>query len=215
MLTVEQAHGWYPIADLVHGFDHIQRVYHLAEHIALAEGADLEIVRAAALLHDAEGQVSEGSEADRITHQHTSASFARQILLSEGWGEERILSVQHCIRSHRFRDNSEPPHSLEAQVLFDADKLDAIGAIGVVRAITYAAQRGLPAFAPPSKLFILEGQCESGEVYSAYHEYLFKLSKLKERFYTATGRDMADKRHHKMAEFFDQLQKEMSKETGV
>ena len=56
MPTIESARSWYPVNDPVHGFDHVLRVYHLAEQLALAEGADLEIVRAAALLHDAESE---------------------------------------------------------------------------------------------------------------------------------------------------------------
>ena len=56
MPTLEQARQWYPEQDPVHGWDHILRVYHMAERLALAEGADLEIVHAAALLHDSKGR---------------------------------------------------------------------------------------------------------------------------------------------------------------
>src|SRR5690349_24800668 len=106
MPDLETARTWYTRSDPVHDFDHILRVYHTAEKIALAEGADLEIVRAAALLHDAEG--SGGDHAARALHQHASAEFAARILRAEGWPAERIAAVQHCIRAHRFRDASEP-----------------------------------------------------------------------------------------------------------
>ena len=123
----------------------------------------------------------------------------------EGWPEERISAVQHCIRAHRFRDDSEPPHTLEAQVLFDADKLDAIGAIGVARAMAYAARAGQPAYAPPSEQFLRSGKTEAGEPHSAYHEYRFKLVRLKDRLFTPAARHIAEGRHQQMAAFFEQL----------
>ena len=128
MPTLEQARTWYTDADPVHDFSHVERVYRMAEKISAAEGADVEIVRAAALLHDVEGSAPEG--AGRASHHHESAEFAAEVLQAEGWPAERIAAVQHCIRAHRFRDRSEPPATLEAQVLFDADKLDVLGAIG-------------------------------------------------------------------------------------
>lgn len=217
MPTIEQASHWYPLNDSVHGFDHVLRVVRLAERLAQAEGADTEIVRAAALLHDAQGKEtiamsedgggarSDGGSPAREEHQQISAAFAEGVLRAAGWPEERIAAVQHCIRAHRFRDRREPPETLEAQVLFDADKLDAIGAIGAARAIAYAAQAGLPAYSPPSEQFRRTGQKEPGEIHSAYHEYLFKLSKLEERLYTPTARSIAAGRHRFLEAFFQQI----------
>jgi uncharacterized protein len=213
MITFEQARLWYPTSDPAHGFDHIERVVHLACRLALAEGADEEIVFAAALLHDAQDPACSPASPDaslehRQTHHHASASFARKVLLAENWQEERIARVEHCIRSHRFRDPSEPPATLEARVLFDADKLDAIGATGAARAVAYAAQAGMPAFYPPSPQFVASGSLSPGELYSAYHEYLFKLQKLKDRLYTQTGRTLAQERHRFLADFFSRLEAE-------
>lgn len=204
MLSLETARSWYPSADPTHGFDHIVRVYHLAERLARAENADLEIVCAAALLHDAEPPHLSGP-ASRATHQQASASFARQVLLAEGWPEARIAAVEHAIRAHRFRDRSEEPHTLEAQVLFDADKLDAIGAIGAARALGYAFSHGQPAFAEPSAQFLESGLPLAGEAHSAYHEHVFKLRHIEARLYTASGRSLARERHALMCAFFDQL----------
>jgi uncharacterized protein len=208
MLTLETARPWYPGSDPVHGFDHVARVYAMSERLAQAEGADLEIVRAAALLHDAEGSATTGGDAGRRDHQHASADFARRVLQAEGWSEARITAVQHCIRAHRFRDRSEPPATLEAQVLFDADKLDVIGAIGVVRTIAYSVVVGQPAYVEPSNRFLQTGQEEPGEQHSSYHEYLFKLRKIKDRLYTPTARRLAEDRHRFLAEFFERLQAE-------
>ena len=210
MPTIEQARGWYPADDPVHGFDHVLRVYFMAERLAQAEGADLEIVRAAALLHDAGD--STAAEADlpalRQGHQHASAEFAASILRAEGWPEGSISAVQHCIRAHRFRDDSEPPRTLEARVLFDADKLDAIGAIGVARAVAYAARAGQPAYAPPSEQFLRSGQTIAGEPHSAYHEFHFKLARLKDRLFTPAAREIAEGRHQQLTAFFERLAEE-------
>jgi uncharacterized protein len=177
----------------------------MAERLALVEGADVEIVHAAALLHDAEGSATAGGEIGRSNHHHASSEFARQILEAENWPPERIVAVQHCIRAHRFRDNSEPPQSLEAKILFDADKLDVIGAIGVVRTVAFDIVVGQPVYSEPSQLFLSTGEKEPGEPHSSYHEYLFKLSHIKDRLFTATARAIAEERHQFMAEFFTRL----------
>ncbi len=216
MPSLEQARNWYSATDPVHGFDHVLRVYHLSQCIGRMEGADLRIVSAAALLHDFGGDQAalQGSESSnkgassRANHHQTATEFAHDILWEEGWSEQDIQAVQHCIRAHRFRDISEQPRTLEAQVLFDADKLDAIGAVGVARAIAYAARAGVPAFCQPSQTFLSAGKLETGELHSAYHEYLFKLKKIRSRLFTCTGKALAEERHRRMVVFFEQLMDE-------
>jgi uncharacterized protein len=212
--TIEQASAWYPHDDPVHGFDHILRVYRLAERLAAEEGADAEIVLAAALLHDTGNSAAEpaGNPAAhdaRPGHQHAAAGFARQVLRAESWPADRIAAVEHCIRAHRFREREEEPATLEAQVLFDADKLDAIGATGVARAVAFAAMRGQPAYSPPSASFLAGGPKEPGEAHSAYHEHVFKLSKIAGRMFTAAGKRLAAGRFERMQAFFDDLVAEM------
>lgn len=208
MLTLEFARRYYPSTDPVHGFDHIERVVALAERLAYSEGADLEIVRAAALLHDIEGSHPAGDE--RGSHHVQSADLAGEILREQGWPDERIRAVQHCIRAHRYRDTSEPPATIEAKILFDADKLDVLGAIGIVRVLGYAQQAGQPAYAPPSRQFIETGQAEPGEPHSAYHEYLYKLRNVKNRLFTAEARQIAAGRDAFLDEFFQRLIEEFA-----
>jgi len=161
MLTLEAARAWYPEVDPVHGFDHIERVYRMAEKLARLEGADLEIVHAAALLHDSRG--SDPNSGERLSHHEASARFAEQVLREEGWSEERIQAVQHCIRAHRYRGEQEnEPQTIEAKVLFDADKLDVLGAIGVARTIGYAVQAGQPIYAEPTEQFLTTGSKQPG-----------------------------------------------------
>ncbi len=214
MPTFEQASAWYSSGDPVHGLEHIQRVYRLAERIAREEGADIEIVRAAALLHDLDSSQATSTAQDlRQQHQVSSADLAGQILQREGWSAERIQAVQHCIRAHRFRQRNEPPQTIEAKVLYDADKLDAIGATGFARAVAYAMQANQPIYARPSAQFIATGQLEPGEPHSAFHEYLFKLSKIEQQLFTPTARRLAQSRNRVMRAAFDQLAAEMEGET--
>jgi len=202
MPTIEQARLWYADADAVHDFDHVLRVQRMAERIAEAEGADAQIVRAAALLHDAQGAAPGGES--RAEHHHASAEFAAQVLASEGWSAERIAAVQHCIRAHRYR-GSEAPETLEAKILFDADKLDVLGAIGVARVIGYASLANTPWYFPPSRQFIETGKEIEGEAHSAYHEHLFKLRNVRERMYTETARKIAQARLEYLDDFFERL----------
>lgn len=210
MLTFDQARQWYKDTDPVHDFSHIERVYRMAERLALAEGADLEIVRAAALLHDADG-TTPGSDS-RLEHHLRSAEFAGTILKAEGWPQDRIEAVQHCIRAHRYRDDREPPATIEAKCLFDADKLDVLGAIGAVRATVYAALAGTPFYSQPSAQFIARGKEEPGELHSAYHEHIFKLRKVEKRMYTETAKALARERCQYLDEFFERLIAEYSGE---
>ncbi|MEN4011650.1 MAG: HD domain-containing protein [Chloroflexota bacterium] len=202
-LNLETARQWYPRNDPVHGFDHIERVYRMAERLARQSGADLEIVRAAALLHDIEGSHPQGE--GRGDHHYQSAELAAEVLRKEGWDEARIAAVQHCIRAHRYRDRREPPATPEAMVLFDADKLDVLGAVGVVRVLGYALQAGQPAYAPPSARFLESGEEEPGEPHSAYHEFLFKLRHVRERLFTPAARQIAEQRHACLEQFFARL----------
>jgi len=212
VLSIDTARSWYSDNDPVHGFDHVIRVYRIADCLAQSEGADVEIVRAAALLHDVEGSATAGGDEGRVNHHHASAKFAREVLQAEGWSEERIAAVQHCIRAHRFRDNSEQPQTLEAKILFDADKLDVLGAIGIVRTIAFDVVVGQPIYAEPSQRFLQTGEKEAGEPHSSFHEYIFKLSKIKDRLFTDKARALAEDRHRFMQEFFDRLIDEMQSE---
>lgn len=208
-VTIEEAKSWYSEADPVHDFDHVMRVYRTAVRLATAEGADLEIVKAAALLHDSRGSAPGGENTERAEHHITSAAFAREVLIDKDWPEEKIQAVQHCIRAHRFRGKEDAPETLEAMVLFDADKLDVLGAIGAARTIAYAALDGQPAYSEPSKQFLETGQKMPGESHSSYHEYLFKLRNVKARMFTERGRALAEERHAYLVGFYDQLRAEV------
>ncbi len=206
-VTIEEARRLYAAADSVHDFDHIARVLALAERIGRAEGADAEIVRAAALLHDW-GR----ADADRegANHAEVAAGRAREFLAGRGWPAERIAAVVHAIAAHRFRTAPEP-ETPEARVIFDADKLDAIGAVGVARAFAFGGAHGQRLWAPRAAVDLGRWQAEGDdpEQHTPVHEFVVKLSQIRERLYTREGRRIAAERHRYMAEFFDRLDAEV------
>ncbi len=203
MPSIEEARSWYDDQDPVHGFDHVLRVMRMAEQIGSRLGADLDVLRAAALLHDAAGAHPAEPEM-RLDHEQRSARFARQVLEGEGWPSDVIEAVQHCIRAHRYRGD-EQPTSLEARILFDADKLDVLGAFGIARTIGFALQAGQPVYVSPSEQFLRTGEGEPGEPHSAYHEYLFKLRNVRQRLFTDLARSIAEERIGLMDRFFGAL----------
>lgn len=204
-ISVEEAKAWYQEADEVHSFEHVLRVKAMAERIGKAEGADLEIIEAAAYLHDSRGASPAKGGKERKEHHIASAEFAGEVLANKGWSQERIEAVQHCIRAHRFRHNGERPETLEAQCLFDADKLDVLGAVGAARTIAYAVLAGQPVLSEPSQQFLETGIKEPGEPHSSYHEYLFKLRKVKNQLFTRTGKAIAQERDAYLTEFYERL----------
>jgi uncharacterized protein len=117
----------------------------LAVRIAKAENADLEVVKAAALLHDiARAMEDEGKIDDHATE---GAKMAERILEEVNFPEDRIDNVIYCIETHRFK-KSIVPESLEAKILQDADRLDMIGAIGIARVFARAGWSNIPMHDP-------------------------------------------------------------------
>ncbi len=202
MITVGQARHFYDGADAAHDFDHVLRVLALAERIAQAEGADLEIVRAAALLHDVARAETAGTGR---CHALAGAERAHRILNRHP--PERVEAAAHAVEAHRFR-RGPAPQTLEAKVLFDADKLDAIGAVGVARAYAVGGGRGSRVWADVS-LDYTEGDLPTERDHTPAHEFVFKLSKLKDRMYTQTGKAIAEERHAYMVAFFERLGQEV------
>lgn len=187
-----------------HGWDHTERVMNLSLHIAKIEGADLDIVHVAALLHDI-GRHKEDEALGEVCHAEEGAKMAAKILRDEAFDEETIAQIVHCIENHRFRGNKKPD-TLEAKVLFDADKLDSIGAVGIGRAFMFAAEVGARVHNSPT--VDISKTEPYGEEDTAYREFFHKLKKVHERMLTAEGKLLADERHKFMCDFFDRLNKE-------
>ncbi len=187
-----------------HDWDHTERVYNLCIYIGKKEKADLEILRFAAILHDI-GREEEYNLKGKICHAERSAELTIGILKRYGFDEEKIDKIVHCIETHRFRGD-KIPKTKEAKVLFDADKLDSIGAIGIARTFQFAGEVG-------ARLHNKNVDIKKTEPYTiedtGYREFMFTLRKIKERMLTKEGKRIAKKRHKFMVEFFDRLNKEV------
>jgi len=184
--------------------DHVERVVALAERLAREEGADLEVVKVAALLHDI-GRGEEARSRGRVCHARYGAELARKILEEEGLPPDFIERVVRAIRRHRFR-GKEPPETIEEKVLFDADKLDSLGAVGIGRAFLFAGEVGARLHNPDVDLKKTEPYSSED---TAWREFKLKLSKVKDRMLTESGKRLAEERHRFMEEFFDRLNREV------
>jgi len=186
-----------------HDWDHTLRVHRLCRRIGAAEGVDLLVVEAAAYLHDI-GRAHQDRTNGRLCHAEHGAVIAAGMLAAVPLAADRKENIVHCIAAHRFR-RGETPRTPEARVLFDADKLDAIGAVGVARAYLFAGELGARLHSP-------EVDVTRAPAYSiddtGYREYVVKLSKIKERILTATGRRLAEERHRFMVAFFERFLEE-------
>lgn len=197
-----------------HDFSHIERVYRLALHIADDEGADLRVVGLAALFHDI-GRPEEEATQGRVCHAEAGAQKTEMILRDLEVDDESICRVSECIAAHRFRKKRRQRLSLEAKCLYDADKLDSIGAVGVARAYLWLGERGGAVYRSyssaeedPHGL----GYCPP-ESDSLQREWEIKFKFIKDRLYTSSGRKMALRRHETMREFIREMEREVRGET--
>jgi uncharacterized protein len=188
---------------LSHNWEHTCRVCNLCRHIGQVEGADLEILMVSAYLHDV-GRAWQDQSKGAVCHAEKGAEIARALLDKYAIPNERKACIVHCIRAHRFRGNCRPT-TLEAKTLFDADKLDSIGAIGIGRAFQFAGEVGARFYNPSADL---EKTAPYTVEDTAYREFKLKLSRIRECMLTAEGRRLANGRHAFMEKFFERFLQE-------
>jgi len=208
-LTETQAQQLYVLGDAAHDFDHVRRVAQMAVHLAQAEGADEEVVLLAAFLHDVPSEVySDAHTVTRGSHHLAAAEFARQYLTAYEMEPKRVENVVHCIEAHRFRDQSIQPQTAEAKCLYDADKLDSIGAIGVARAFAFAGSAGERLWTEPWPVAAAAAK-PAGADYTPVHEFVYKLRHILATLHTPAARQIGEQRHKFMTQFYEQLDAEM------
>ena len=195
-----------------HDFSHVERVYALAERIGVKEGADLFIVRLATLLHD----IGRGIEArigpDPDRHEELSAELARPFLSSLDLPAELVDQVIAAILTHRHR-RGRVPGSLEARCLYDADKLDSIGAVGVARAYLWLGEHGRSVYYPPESWAGVDPANNAIENDSLQREWEIKLGRIKDGLFTRSGKALATTRHERMKRFLEQMEQEVRGES--
>lgn len=186
-----------------HDWQHSLRVHRLCQRIGPLEDADMVALETAAYLHDIGRSVPNQNE-NPICHAVKGAQISKEILDPLSLSIERKENIIHCVRSHRFRGDHSP-ESTEAKVLFDADKLDAIGAVGIARAYLFAGELGACLHNPdiPPEQAVCYSRNDTG-----HREYAVKLSKVKDRMLTVHGRQLAVERHAFMETFFERFFKE-------
>lgn len=190
--------------DLAHGWEHIERVYHLALQVAQQEGADSFIVGMAALLHDL-GRLSHDTTQH---HVELSLSSASALLAKYQLAPDVEEAILHAIAAHSFSRGIEPG-TQEARVVRDADRLDGLGAIGILRwAITGTLRRTPQTLSYHPEDPFAERHTPDDSLYMLDHFYT-KLLKLKERMYTRTGRALAEQRTAFMRLYLEELRREL------
>ncbi|MFN3720717.1 MAG: HD domain-containing protein [Rhizobium rhizophilum] len=186
-----------------HDLAHIHRVFRNALKIHAGEGGDSEILAAAVLLHDC--VAVEKSSLLRSQASRLAAEKASGILAGLGWPDEKIAAVAHAILTHSFSANI-PPETLEAKMLQDADRLDAIGMVGVARCFYIAGRMGSGLYHPGDP--DAENRPLDDRSYAIDH-FPAKLLKLSDGFQTETGAKLAKERHDRLSLFLSLFRDEI------
>jgi uncharacterized protein len=200
--------------DAAHDYDHLERVIALADKIQVSEGGNLPTIWAAVALHDI------GQERERRLggdHALIGAALAAELLKDTPFPQEYIPAVQQAIQEHRMTGGLIP-QTLEGRILYDADKLDCLGAIGIGRLYCITGRYNQKVYAPipddivepidPHMIRILRRKPD----YSPSIEFQLLFGNLPERMTTNTGREMAHERFAFMQEFFTRLRQEVEGE---
>jgi uncharacterized protein len=167
-----------------HGYEHTERVVELCRRLGARLGADMSVLLPAAILHDV--------SRDEENHSERGADEAARILEEAGYDPEKIPLIREAILAHSF-SRGERARTLEAMILSDADKLDAMGAVGVYRTALYSGELMRPV----------------EEFIGHFHE---KLLTLKDLLYTDEARAMAEERHRFMLEYLEEFMRELRTE---
>jgi uncharacterized protein len=185
--AIDYARGIFAGDSSGHDFDHTMRVYRMATRIAMEEKADLQIVQLAALLHDVDDRKLSPKTCE---NKDNAVSFLRKNGVEEG----KIRRIVQIISEISFSANKGTPTTIEGQCVQDADRLDAIGAIGIGRAFAYGGSRGRAMHDPTG-----------ADQTSTIQHFYDKLLLLKDLMNTATGRLLAQERDAFMRGFLEQF----------
>jgi uncharacterized protein len=198
-----------------HDMDHVLRVYNLSLHLAENEDVDLDVLKAATLLHDIARVKEDNDPTGRTDHAVLGAEMCVPILEDIHFPVEKIKHVQECIISHRYR-TGRTPQTKEAKILFDADKLDTIGAIGIARSFVWVGRNNAKIYSDVDiEKYIEEnlggqmnGRIQDKTKHSPQIEFKTKLKFLAEKLYTNRAKEICKER----TEFYDNFLKRLEQE---
>jgi len=176
--------------DDIHGFSHVKRVLNSCLYLGKKLNANLLILEISALLHDI-GRKHENNDINGKNHAEFSAGMALNFLNSRDFqlSHVEIENIIHSIRSHSFSNNILP-NTIEAKILSDADKLDALGAIGIFRTIGFAIKKG-------------------AGLKKVIDHLERKIMKLKEQMNLLISKELAEERHQIILDFYNNIRNEM------
>ena len=172
--------------DDIHGFSHVERVYEMCTKMGKDLNANVRILKISALLHDV-GRIKPEKYNKLTSHAEVSAEMALEFLSASeiSLSQEDIDRIVHAIRAHSF-SNDVIPETLEAKILSDADKLDALGAIGLYRTIGFTVQN-------------------EGGISTVIEHLENKILKLKDQMYLDVSKEIAEKRQQIILEFYNKI----------
>ncbi|MCK9186869.1 HD domain-containing protein [Candidatus Gracilibacteria bacterium] len=199
-----------------HDCDHVDRVYNLCLMLAKGQKVDLQVLEIAALLHDIGREAEHNDKTGKIDHAKVGAQMAEKILKDLGVDDEKIECVKECILSHRFRGKILPK-SLEAKILFDADKLDTLGAIGIARSYVWVGKNNAKIYTDRDLNSYVNENIEGGVFgrikdktkHSPQIEFDLKFGKIKEKLFTKKAKKIATQRTKFYSDFLKRLEKEI------
>ncbi len=202
------------LKDTSHDYYHTLRVRRIARRLSEGLPADFCVVELCVILHDIAREEEDRDETGKIDHAELGAREAEELLLKWGASRELAARVKECIRRHRFKRGLEP-RTLEEKIVYDADKIDVLGAIGIARSFMIAGRYGQNVWEVDFDLEeyvrknIVNGRIKDIRRHSPLKEYLIKFVKIPERLYTKKGKELARERLKLMEEFFDEFVREV------
>lgn len=190
------------MTDNAHDRAHIYRVLYAALDIAMAEQVivDMDVLIAACLLHDI-GREKQFQN-PQLCHAQEGGEMAYAFLRARGWGEEKAAHVREAVGSHRYRGDN-PPASNEAKILFDADKLDAAGVMGIARTLIYQGKMAHGLYSIDESGDVIPGELEQKNTF--FKEYKYKLENVYDKFYTQRAKKVAAEREKPAKIFWEAL----------
>jgi uncharacterized protein len=202
--------------DSAHNIEHVMRVYNLAIKLAEKEKVDLEVIKIAVLLHDIGSDKERKDPSGKTDHAVESAKLAKPFLEKLGLPKGKIELILSCIISHRYRSETKP-ETLEAKIVFDADKLETAGAIGIARAFAWVGKNNahiyrktnIEEYAKENLGGKINGRIQDKTKHSPQINWETKDKYIVDYLYTQKAKQIAKKRVNFTKKFFSKLEKEI------
>lgn len=199
-----------------HNMDHVMRVYNLAMKLADKKKVDLEVIKIAVLMHDIGGIKERNDITGKTDHALEGAKMAKRFLKKMGYSKDKINHIAQCIISHRYRTENKP-QTLEAKIVFEADKLETVGAIGLARAFVWVGKNSAHIYKKVNiNKYMKENLCgkKNGRIqdmskHSPQINWETKDKYIVDYLYTDKAKKIAKKRMDFSKRFFNKLEKEI------